>query len=64
MSKAKHYNHYIPQPVVGENYWKCGRIKVPPSTPVPSTAECIKLVNAMVRRGLVSFQGKEDENDT
>lgn len=60
MADSKYHNHYIPEAIAGEAYMKGGRIKLPPPVYRPSTAECIKLVNAMVKQGLVSFQGKED----
>jgi hypothetical protein len=60
MADSKYHNNWIPEAIAGEVYMKGGRIKVPPQPYRPSTAECIKLVNAMVKQGLVSFQGKED----
>jgi len=60
MAQSKYHNNWIPEAIAGEAYMKGGRIKIPPQPYRPSTAECIKLVNAMVKQGLVSFQGKED----
>lgn len=60
MADSKYHNNWIPEAVAGEVYMKGGRVKIPPPPYRPLTAECIKLVNAMVKQGLVSFQGKED----
>ena len=59
MAQSKYHNHYIPEPIVGEAYWKGGRIKVPP--PRPKLEDIVKWRAVLVRKGLVSFQGKEDE---
>jgi hypothetical protein len=63
MSKSKYCNNYIPPAIAGEVYMKGGRIKVPPPAFRPPKNECVKLVNAMIQQGLVSFQGKEDEDE-